>query len=333
MSYSRGINVSGSSNVSDYKYLGRYFSSARISLRPYNSSQQINDMKQAIIDALPYFKDVFCGIATETKPGAVNSGMWNDYRNAFLGFCSWAALNNVTHVQVGNELELFNDNSISDGELILAVKELVQDAKSLYPNLIYSYSVTNTYGYLFLDTDLDSLDELGINCYGASGLRSDFESQIKNLKSKFKDKLFVSEWGIHYDWSEVVGNYTELEMSYEVEERIKILKSLDVPSLFFCYRAWGQDLFGARKSNGDFHPFWYSVIESKNIYFDISSLSTEDKATANTKGRTDYPEAHKNRHGVNIIQGEWSNDDISDLITLGAVPYGDYEDGVFIDNS
>lgn len=75
-----------------------------------------------------------------------------------------------------------------------------------------------------------------------------------------------------------------------------------------------------------------NISPDKNLYFDISSLPTENKATANTKGRTDYSEAYKNRHGVDIIQGEWSNDDISDLITLGAVPYGDYEDGTFIDN-
>lgn len=71
-----------------------------------------------------------------------------------------------------------------------------------------------------------------------------------------------------------------------------------------------------------------SISPDKNYYFDISAKTTEEKTTAQTKGRADYEEAHKNRHGVNIIQGEWSNDDLHYFLnTLGAVFYGDYEDG------
>lgn len=254
-----GININFTANgvdiptqLAEVKAAG--FTSCRLNILDFNSSS-IESWKSYALQALKLgFSHVVFGLSAGTT--GITSSNWSNFSAAVLTLAQWFYNQNDARLelQIGNELELHHDGSITNSTLRSNIRTLATSCKATCPNTVVSYASSIANGdeiSSWTSEGLGGLDRIGFNLYGAD---STFNTSAQALVANFSGKAYVSEWGTSNGYLDFND---EQAYAGAINSRRKVLASTGLETYYYNYmesgNKWGVKAYPI---TGDFRLAW-----------------------------------------------------------------------------
>ena len=182
---------------------------------------------------------------------------WADFRQGILDAAQWAQDNGVYEFQIGNEEELHNDDdTMTDTELIVALKSVATEVQVIFTNGNISYSCYQGSIDDWVAAGKGDIDILASNVYmGGDGYYSDsWKTKIAKLVNAFgADGTYITEFAPSYSSLEDYST-DEAVQAAGVTEMIEYIKASGIKRALFY--TWKGDDFGVVKNDGTYRLLW-----------------------------------------------------------------------------
>lgn len=214
------------------------------------------------------FEYVIYGISSS----AVTSANWATYHDAVVAEAIACEADGAVcdEFQIGNELELKNDGSITDAEVRANVRTLATDVKAVFSGVV-SYSTesgTTAQGHgsdLWCTEGKGDLDTIGVNVYADSVApytgtsHSNYTTYIPNLVKTFGSNFYLSEFGLEG----VSADFTAIPEHYKLSEMRKMYAYIRNQGISSAYAfLWNEDSneFAIKLQSGVITDMWNPLL-------------------------------------------------------------------------
>ena len=266
-----GINLISTYDTSKFDrdvdtLLANGFTELRISINYFNTGDDkiyTARCKAAAIRAISKGADIIFGV-TAGGEHTITASNWEDIETGIENAATWAQANGIYEFQIGNEEELHNDDdTMTDAELIVALKSVATDVQAIFTNGDVSYSCYQDSIDDWVTAGKGDLDILASNIYiGGDGYYTeDWKTKITNLVNVFGvDGTYLSEFGPSCSSLEDYST-DEVVQAEAVTEMIEYMKSAGMErALFYCWHDFPVDLFGVIKNDGTYRLLWNQAL-------------------------------------------------------------------------
>jgi hypothetical protein len=241
--------------------LANGFTQLRIDIPSWDGEAGVAISKTAVTAAVAKGAQVIWGVSFGDS--GITAANWNAYSAAVQVQAQWAQDNGVYEFQIGNELELNHDGSITDAQIRANLKTLATAVQGIFTrgNISYSFDPDAAAGWIAAGRG--DIDLMAFNCYrGGGGVFDDnWKTVLTALVTAFgPDHTYVSELGPS---ATSLADYSadETIQAAAVAEMIEYIRASGMTRAFnFNYyddsRPFGPAGFGALKANGTYRKLW-----------------------------------------------------------------------------
>ena len=204
----------------------------------------------------------------------ITAASWNNFRLAILDAAQWAQDNGVFEFQIGNEIELWNDDTtLTDAQVRTNLKSLATEVKAIFTNGNISYSCSCTLADIngWISLGKGDIDILAANMYMeySHGDPITWKDRIDSLVAAFGTSgTYLSEFG-----PSVTGlndfSTDEAVQAAAVTEMIDYIKASGMErALYYMWKDDGDAYFGVVKNNGTYRLLWnQALLNSDSVKF------------------------------------------------------------------
>lgn len=243
---------------------GLGFKTIRLLACSFTSPSQISAWNDILDICLQYdFEKITIGISKGAN--TMTSSNWSTYAGVVQTQAAYIAGLSDSRIeyQIGNELSLGHDGSITDAQIRTNLRTLGNACKTANPGLITSYSDTTYLGTEitnWFSEGISGIDKIHFNLYGR---RAYFAKCANQVVSLFGSDGGVTEWGTNIGYGEYED---EVEYREEIAARLKILVDSGVEEFnFYNFMNADDDTWGAKLTNGESRYIWPLLIGAHGI--------------------------------------------------------------------
>jgi hypothetical protein len=252
--------------TNELRFLRRYFTKLRVFIPHYGygTTHSIVTNCLFIIDQAVSvgFTEIIWGITC--SEATLSATTYNDYLTAATARAIVAKNHGVTTFVVGNEEEYHVDgSSLTRAQIEAHVRSDLYTAVKIAFTGTVSYNLPAGVLSDWLANGKGSLDTIGMNVYGNSEYDgAGFCRDVRNFYNAFGPSSYISEYGLHYDWTAVT--MTPLNQYRELRKRHDFIKRIGLSSgYFFLYSHLSDDHFAVRLANGQYRYMWQALVSER----------------------------------------------------------------------
>lgn len=255
--------------VQELTFLRKYFNKVRIFVPhyEYGTSHSIVNRCLFMIDAAVAlgFQEIVWGITC--SEATFTAARYPTYVSAAVARATTAQSHGVTTFVIGNEEDYHVDGTTLTKA---AIQSHIQN--DLYTSVKAAFGGTVSYnlaaGVLsdWLASGKGQLDRLGMNVYGNNEYDgAGFCRDVRNFRNAFGTTAYVSEYGLHYDWTQVT--MTDQQQYFELKKRHDFIKNIGVDAgYFFLFSHLATDHFAVKLSTGKYRSMWQALIRERRMW-------------------------------------------------------------------
>ena len=290
-----GMGVFSTDNTSEFDsyvdtLLANGFTEIRVDLHAWNNPVIVARTKAAAISAITKGANVIWGVSywDGTPHGQpafppITAANWEDYRQAILDAAQWAEDNGVYEFQLGNENESEIDGTtMTVAQLIINLKALATEVKSIFTNGNISYSCLHTYIDNWVTAGKGDIDILASNIYrGGTTFDDNWKIEIDNLINAFGvDGTYLAEFNLSYVSLDDYSTNETVQVA-AITEMIEYIKAAGMTRAF--YFAWNYDTLGVIKNDETYRLLWnQALLNSESVKFVTVPTKTTTASLPNT---------------------------------------------------
>jgi len=206
----------------------------------------------------------------------ITASNWNTGRLAVLAAAQWAQDNGVYEFQLGNEMELHNDDTtLTDAQLIANLKSLTTEVKTIFTRGNVSYSCFQENIADWVSVGKGDIDILASNVYMEWGDHqvTPWEDFIDTLVGAFGvSGTYLTEFGLHTNGLDYYST-DEAVQATAITEMIDYIKASGMErAIYFALLTGGvyeeEENFGAVKADGTYRLLWnQALLNSESVKF------------------------------------------------------------------